>query len=59
MPRAKTVQQHINDTRNKRDRDIIAMRNRGELIQDIADKMGLTRQRVSQIIAANTKPVEA
>lgn len=59
MPIEKSYQQQIKEIRKKRDREIVRRHNAGELIQDIAASMDMTRQRVGQIIAANTKPAEA
>lgn len=52
MPKQQTIQSKINATRRERDRMIVRRRAKGDLIQDIADDMGLTRQRVSQVLKA-------
>lgn len=47
-----TYQKEIGALTRKRDAEIVARRKRGETMQQIADAVGVTRQRVHQILTS-------
>ena len=45
--------QEMLDARKRRDAEIVKRAGKGETQESIADEMGMTRQRIGQIIAAD------